>query len=274
MVSLSNLLFYVSLIFTHFFTLSTLAELERQYHECYKSDKKYTTNSIYHTNLNFLLDSISTKTGTTPGFYNFSYGEDPNKIYAFGICRPDMDADNCRSCITVASQNMTSICPNSRQGIAGFDDRGSNNCMLRYADYPIFDLMENKPYFFVHNDMNITENLIEFNQTRKRLLERLASGAAVRALPYKYAVGEQSIEGISRVYALVQCNPYISEDNCKSCLNDSITLIQECCDKNNDGRVITPSCNFRYAPNKFYNSSIEVYPPPLSPPPPPHPGKI
>ncbi|KAK2656866.1 hypothetical protein Ddye_009918 [Dipteronia dyeriana] len=91
---------------------------------------------------------------------------------------------------------------------AGFDDGGSNYCMLRYVNYNIFRLMENAPYFFVYSLSNITENLIKFKQTRNGLLKRLNSKAAARAR-------------LTR------------------------------------GRVITPSCSFKYELSKFYNSSIE-----------------
>ncbi|KAH7569097.1 hypothetical protein JRO89_XS06G0105000 [Xanthoceras sorbifolium] len=95
-----------------------------------------------------------------------------------------MEPDTCRNCINEASNNITSICPKYLIAIAGFDDRGFNNCMLRYANYGIFGVMESAPYFFVHSESNITENLVEFNQTRNRLLERLISAAAARGSPH------------------------------------------------------------------------------------------
>ncbi|KAI9198060.1 hypothetical protein LWI28_009324 [Acer negundo] len=264
----SKLLFFLSPIFVHFLALGAIAQLKEQYHDCYNKDN-YTTNSTFEANLNILLDSLSTKTGIDNGFYNFSYGENLDKVYAVGICRPDMDGESCRNCISEASKNITSICPNFILAIAGFDDRGFNNCMLRYANYNIFGLMENAPYFFVHTLSNMTENLVEFNQTRKKLLEKLISEAAARNSPQKYAVGDEVVTGILRLYELVQCNPDLSKADCNCCLDDTTNLIPECCDKMAGGRVITPSCSFRYETSKFYESSIEG--PAVSPTPLPNP---
>ncbi|KAK4858311.1 hypothetical protein QYF36_014392 [Acer negundo] len=256
--SSSKLLFFlISPFFVHFLALGATAQLQMLYHLCYPNAGNYTTNSPYKANLNHLLNSLP-NTGRDYGFYNFSYGENfPNKAYAIGICRPDMDTKSCRNCISVASKKSISLCPNFYLAIAGFDDGGSNYCMLRYANYNIFRLMENAPYFFVYSLSNITENLVKFKQTRNGLLKRLNSVAAARGSPHKYAVGEELVSGILRVYALVQCNYDLSEADCNRCLDDTITLIPECCDNRAGGRVITPSCSFRYELSKFYKSSIE-----------------
>ncbi|KAL5772699.1 hypothetical protein ACOSQ2_012623 [Xanthoceras sorbifolium] len=272
MASSKLLFFLISPFFFHFLAPGTIAQLEWQYGLCYPNGN-YTINSTYESNLNHVLNSLTSDTSIDYGFYKSSYGENEDKAYAFGLCRPDMEPDTCRNCINEASNNITSICPKYLIAIAGFDDRGYNNCMLRYADYDIFGVMETQPYFFVHSEINITENLVEFNQTRNRLLERLISAAAARGSPHKYAVGEEPVKNILSLYALVQCNPYLSEDDCIRCLNDTTKLIPECCDKREGGRVITPSCNFRYATSKFYKASIEG-PPVVSPTPPTRPSVV
>ncbi|KAH9748270.1 cysteine-rich receptor-like protein kinase 26 [Citrus sinensis] len=157
--------------------------------------------------------------------------------------------------------------------IGGYDDRGYNNCMLRYANYDIFGLMENAPYFFVYAESNISENLIEFNQTRQRLLERLFSEAAARPSPNKYATGKEAVSDIVTMYALVQCTPDLSEADCKECLHDTTKLMSKCCDRRQGGRVINPSCSFRYETNKFFKPSIAGppgSPDPVTPEPPPN----
>ncbi|KAH7569089.1 hypothetical protein JRO89_XS06G0103400 [Xanthoceras sorbifolium] len=272
MASSKQLFFLISPFFFQFLAPGAIAQLELQYKKCYP-DGNYTPNSTYESNLNHLLNSLSLDTSIDYGFYNSSYGENEDKAYAFGLCRPDMEPDTCRNCINEASNNITSICPKYLIAIAGFDDRGFNNCMLRYANYDIFGVMENAPYFYVHSENNITENLVEFNQTRNGLLERLISAAAARGSPHKYAVGEETVKNILSLYALVQCNPYLSGADCIRCLNDTTKLIPECCDKREGGRVITPSCNFRYATSKFYKASIEG-PPVVSPTPPTRPPVV
>ncbi|KAI9198481.1 hypothetical protein LWI28_016643 [Acer negundo] len=269
MASSSKLIFFLSPIFVHFLALGAVAQLKDRKHVCYPNAGNYTTNSPYEANLNHLLDSLTTKTGIDYGFYNFSYGEKPDTVYAIGICRPDMDSQSCHNCIREVSKSLTSFCPNFFLAIAWFDDDVDNYCMLRYANYDIFGLMENAPYFFVHTVNNMTDNLVEFNQTRNRLLNRLFSEAAARNSPYKYAVGNETVTGILRLYALVQCNPDLSKADCNQCLNDAAKLIPECCDLKEGGRVTNPSCNFRYETGKFYKPSIEGLP--VSPTPSPDP---
>ena len=64
------------------------------------SDKgNYTSNSTYKANLNHLLSTLTSNTQIDYGFYNSSYGQDPDKVYAIGLCRGDVNSDECRSCL-------------------------------------------------------------------------------------------------------------------------------------------------------------------------------
>ncbi|KAK7280217.1 hypothetical protein RJT34_25279 [Clitoria ternatea] len=66
---------------------------------CDNNRGNFTINSTYHTNLNTLLSTLSSNTEINYGFYNFSYGEDADKVYAIGLCRGDQMPDECRSCL-------------------------------------------------------------------------------------------------------------------------------------------------------------------------------
>ncbi|KAK0579711.1 hypothetical protein LWI29_030188 [Acer saccharum] len=125
------LLFFLSPIFVHFLALGTIAELTEQKLECYKNAGNYSPNSSYEENLHRLLNSLSTKT-VDYGFYNFSDGEITDEVYVIGICRPDMDPESCRKCISAASTNLTSSCPNFLLATRWLDDGEYNDCMLRY----------------------------------------------------------------------------------------------------------------------------------------------
>ena len=57
----------------------------------------HTTNSTYQANLNHLLNRIYTNTEIDYGFYNFSYGEGSDTVYAIALCRPDVSSDACRA---------------------------------------------------------------------------------------------------------------------------------------------------------------------------------
>ncbi|XP_044460669.1 putative receptor-like protein kinase At4g00960 isoform X1 [Mangifera indica] len=258
--------FFLSLYFFYYFYLTIAAELKYLYHDCYVNDQNYTTNSTYQANLNHLLNSLTNTTPIYNGFYNSSYGENSDKVYASAICRPDTDPDSCRDCVTFATRNLTLLCPKHKMAIGGYDDDNYTNCMLRYADYDYTGVMENAPYFFVYTESNITQNVEQFNQTRQSLLQWLTSEAAARG-PDKYAAGKQVVSGILTLYGLVQCTPDLTESKCNECLNDANKLMPNCCETSQGGRVITPSCSFRYGISEFYNPSI-AEPPVPSPTPP------
>ncbi|KAJ0085751.1 hypothetical protein Patl1_07126 [Pistacia atlantica] len=123
----SRLCFLLFLYFIYYFDLTIADELESLHHDCYVNNGNYTTNGTYHVNLNHLLNSLSNTTPIANGFYHSSYGENPDKVYGSAICRPDMDPDSCRDCVTFASRNLTSLCPNFSMAIGGYDDRHYTN---------------------------------------------------------------------------------------------------------------------------------------------------
>lgn len=240
------------------------------YHDCTVEN---TTNGSYHENLNRLLTSIYTNTQIDYGFYNFSYGNDPDKVYANGLCRPDITPESCRGCLKNASESLTTLCPNSKEAIGGLD-----NCILRYTNRSIFGVMEEGPYFFVYS-MNNVSDVNGFNISRKTLLDKLRDEAAAGDSRYKYAVGDIAAPNSQKIYALAQCTPDLSTQDCSKCLTKAIDLLPKCCDERQGGRIITPSCNFRYEIDLFYDpaatkkaelsptSPASVPSPPPSPPP-------
>ncbi|KAJ6292229.1 hypothetical protein OIU78_024407 [Salix suchowensis] len=216
----------------------------------------YTTNSTYHANLNKLLTSIYTNTEINNGFYNFSYGEDADTVYSIALCRPDIRPDDCRSCIRNASDSLVRNCPNFVEAIGGLD-----NCMVRYANRSIFDRMEQGPYFWVYDVRSNVSDVVRFNQSRMTLLGMLSDQAAESR--YKYAMGQRAVDrNFQIIYALVQCTPDLSASACRDCLYNASGLIPQCCNARPGGRVIYPSCNFRYEIDRFYDPSTNSIPPP------------
>ncbi|KAF9672195.1 hypothetical protein SADUNF_Sadunf11G0015400 [Salix dunnii] len=218
----------------------------------------YTTNSTYQANLNQLLTSIYTNTEINNGFYNFSYGQDADTVYSIALCRPDIRPDDCRSCIRNASDSLVRNCPNFVEAIGGLD-----NCMVRYTNRSIFNRMEQGPYFWVYDDRLNVSDVVRFNQSRMTLLGRLSDQAAAGDSRYKRAMGQIADDGNFRIiYALVQCTPDLSASACRDCLYNASGLIPQCCNARQGGRVIYPSCNFRYEIDRFYDPSTNSIPPP------------
>jgi hypothetical protein len=108
---------------------------------CINGNGNYTANSTYQTNLNILLSNLSTNTEINYGFYNFSYGQNTDKVNAIGLCRGDVKPDVCRKCLNDSRVLLTQLCPNQKEAIGWYE-----NCMLRYSNRSIFGIMEGEHY--------------------------------------------------------------------------------------------------------------------------------
>ncbi|XP_022641402.1 putative cysteine-rich receptor-like protein kinase 20 [Vigna radiata var. radiata] len=219
----------------------------------------YTANSTYHTNLNTLLSTLISNTETHYGFYNFSNGENTDKVYAIGLCRGDVQPENCRTCLNGSRTNLTELCPNRKEAIGWYEDE---QCMLRYSDRNIFGLMEIGPAFYANNDRNASD-LDEFNEDVNTLLRNLSRIAASGDSRVKYAADDK-LSGSKVIYGLVQCTPDLEESECANCLYQSIERIPiDCCKDKIGGRVVRPSCNMRFETSfKFYGDPAFVPPVP------------
>ncbi|XP_020224175.1 putative receptor-like protein kinase At4g00960 [Cajanus cajan] len=219
----------------------------------------YTANSTYHTNLNTLLSTLISNTEIDYGFYNFTNGENTDKVYAIGLCRGDVKPEECRSCLNGSRANLTQLCPNRKEAIGWYENE---KCMLRYSDRSIFSLMETGPAYYAHNTINATD-LDQFNRSLSSLLRDLKSQAASGDSRLKYGVGNISIPDDKVIYGLVQCTPDLSGSDCDDCLAQSIERIPiDCCKDSKGGRVVRPSCSMRFETSYHFYGPTAYTPPP------------
>ncbi|KOM36177.1 hypothetical protein LR48_Vigan02g232700 [Vigna angularis] len=216
----------------------------------------YTANSTYHTNLDTLLSTLVSNTEIHYGFYNFTNGENTSKVYAIGVCRGDVEPENCRTCLNGSRTNLTELCPNRKEAIGWYEDE---KCMLRYSDRNIFGLKETGPAFQASNDRNASD-LDEFIKDVKTLLRNLSRVAALGDSRVKYAAGGTSSDS-KVIYGLVQCTPDLGNSECADCLSQSIEPLPiDCSEGKISGRVVRPSCNIRFETEKFYGDPAFVSP--------------
>ena len=203
MVSL-RLLFFLSAILI--LIVQAIAQLPFLSYYCYDNGN-YTNNSIYETNLNQLLSSLYSNTEIDYGFYNSSYGQNSDEVYAIGLCRGDFKPDVCRSCLKNSKENLTRLCPNQKEAI-GWND----HCMLRNSNRSsIFGTVETDPYFVLWNTKNVSTNYLDkFNDALRTLLEKIRSEAKAGDSFRKYAAGNAILPDFMTLYALVQCTPNLS----------------------------------------------------------------
>ncbi|KAK7280223.1 hypothetical protein RJT34_25285 [Clitoria ternatea] len=246
------------LLITTFITQATAENNAQNYHYfCdYNHRGNYTGNSTYSTNLNTLLSTLTSNKEIDYGFYNFTYGQNGDKVNAIGLCRGDVKPDECRACLNGSRANLTQLCPNRKEAIGWYEDE---KCMLRYSDRSIFGLNEIGPAYFAWSVNNATQ-VEQFNKMVKSLLDELKGKAASGNSRYKYATGNMSGPDNQHVYGLVQCTPDLSESDCDKCLVQSITKdIPNCCSNRIGARIVRPSCNLRFEASSFYGPPAYAY---------------
>ncbi|XP_022724207.1 putative receptor-like protein kinase At4g00960 [Durio zibethinus] len=229
---------------------------------CSDDRGNFTANSSYEANLNNLLSSFSSISANDYGFYNMSVGQNTDRVNAVALCRGDINPDVCLGCINNATTELTNRCPNRMEAAIWYD-----YCVLRYSNRSILGVMEASVFSYLSNSMTVT-NPVSFNASLSNLLfqliERAASGGSLR----KYATGNVDDSNFQPIYALVQCTPDLSLQDCTTCLERSFQQIPRCCGGRRGGRVITTSCSLQFEMERFYNASPGTPPPSSSPPPP------
>ncbi|KAI5393048.1 hypothetical protein KIW84_060266, partial [Lathyrus oleraceus] len=267
---LSSLLLLLIFIFT-FTSQLTIAKSFQSF--CDNHNGNYTNNSTYHTNLKTLLSTLTSNTQINYGFYNFSNGQNTNKVNAIGLCRGDVkNQTDCLSCLKNSSNLLTQNCENQKEAIVWYDD---DKCMLRFSNRSIFGLMEIGPAYFGWN-LNNSTNEDEFNEKVKKLLDGLRNKASSGDSNLKYAVGSDKIgpNNNETLYGLVQCTPDLSKTSCDDCLVQSIKEIPICCNNKIGGRIVRPSCYLRYETNSHFYQTTTSDSPSSSPSPSPPPSVV
>lgn len=212
----------------------------------------YTPNSTYQNNLHTLLSNLTSNTQIDYGFYNFTYGQNSDQVYATGLCRGDITTATCRNCLNDIGSFVLKQCPNQQEAVGLYD-----KCVLHYSYRSIFGYDSYEYTFevyYVPLKTNIT-NWDEYSDVLTKLLQRLKVKASSNdSVPNrKFAAGKAvSFVHNETIYAVVQCSPDVRVAECNDCLNGAILDIPKYCDKKSDCALIKFSCNIRYQNSSFY----------------------
>ncbi|KAG8382558.1 hypothetical protein BUALT_Bualt05G0089900 [Buddleja alternifolia] len=226
----------------------------------------YASNSTYSHNLNTIFSSLSSNM-SPQGFHNASLGQNPDRVNVIALCRADVQPDACRSCVHNATIELLHSCPYQRQAIMY-----RQFCTLRYSDDSIFGNMASSPPAIFYNVANVTSPQL-FNDDLRALLDQLRGQAASGGSLIKVAAGDRAAPDFQTIYALLQCSPDISTDDCNRCLAIAAQRIPECCAIPRGMPILQPSCNLRFETEPFYNLARirEAQATALGPAPPPLP---
>ncbi|KAJ8767212.1 hypothetical protein K2173_013609 [Erythroxylum novogranatense] len=222
------------------------------YHIC-DNNNNFTIGSTYSKNLNTVLSSTLR---TQPnemywrGFNSTSTGEAPDIAYGMFVCRGDVMNDECRACVTSGTQFILKNCPVQKSAIVWYD-----KCLLRYSDEG-FTSTDTSPTVYMWNVNNITDPR-DFIQ----LVTNTTNSAASKALSddYKrFGYKQENYSESNDLYSVVQCTPDLNRSECDRCISIIMEQLPTCCSGKRGGRVLTPSCNFRF---ELYSFLGETSPP-------------
>ncbi|XP_056158654.1 cysteine-rich receptor-like protein kinase 10 isoform X1 [Syzygium oleosum] len=208
----------------------------------------YAAYSKYQDNLSRLLSGGLDNKGPIYGFYNTTEGEDPDKVYGLFLCRPDVAANLCQSCIVAATKLIVERCPGQKEATIWYDE-----CFVRYANRSFFSIMETEPIIFIVNPADVEQTFD--NEDFDTEVTDFARNVTDLAISTESLYGTININVSSSVtlHELAQCTPDISKSDCKSCLLTAIKQYPTVLNyKRGGARILQPSCNMQYELHRFH----------------------
>uniref|UniRef100_A0A803LKU8 Uncharacterized protein n=1 Tax=Chenopodium quinoa TaxID=63459 RepID=A0A803LKU8_CHEQI len=249
----SNLHFLVlSLIISS--TMPKFVSAQSSFRRQWCSDTTYAPNSTYQSNLQAVLNSLSTDTRITYGFYNITAGHEPDKVSSLALCRGDVPVNTCRNCIkNSAILLINTVCPNQMEGF-GY----SGYCSVFFSNRSIYGKVQNvvDPWFYA--DRPPVTNTRGFSDALSLLMQSLKNRAGSGNSEMKYAADKANTSGGQSLYGLVQCTPDLSKRSCMQCSQKLIDYFPSCCIQSNytasGVMLVLPNCFVRYDINSFYGN--------------------
>ncbi|KAF5188986.1 Cysteine-rich receptor-like protein kinase [Thalictrum thalictroides] len=219
----------------------------------------YTSNSVFDSNLQLLLSSLSSNLTSNDDkrfFFNATAGSNSDKVYGLYQCRGDVTSDICKNCVETAitAFKTKKWCPIWKKAILWYDE-----CMLRYSNDSFISVRQEDPTIYMSNP-NAIGDANRFNPMMSKLMDGLVTQAVNSS--NLFATGNANYSLLENVYGLAQCTQDITGTDCNICLRKALTEIPKCCANKRGGRVLKPSCYIRYETYIFYQSK------PIAPVPP------
>ncbi|RWR88315.1 Protein kinase domain-containing protein [Cinnamomum micranthum f. kanehirae] len=208
------------------------------------SGYRYLPNTEFATNLDQLLLNLTSKS-KDQNFYNYTVGDEPNRIYGLFQCRGDTNRHQCKTCIKISGAEIKQACPNSRQVIAWYD-----YCLLRYSDQFFFGHVDG-PEFHYRND-KLGELSYEEKERVLGFVSKMVKQVP-RRRPLMFATNSSSVQ--FSMFSLAQCNFDLSYEGCEKCLKHVMVETESCCAQYKGWQYHTPSCSVRYETYPFFNGS-------------------
>ncbi|CAH8368953.1 unnamed protein product [Eruca vesicaria subsp. sativa] len=217
----------------------------------------------YDTNRGLILSSLASKVSAQGGFFNDSIGEGTDRVYALGMCIQGAEPDVCSKCIDSASNALLDKCPNQTEGLNWPEVRIL--CMIRYSNTSFFGSLKAEPPFHIANPADIRYDLTVFDQVLQGLATRMIASATSPSSKRKYyAVDIAPLTSFPSIFALMQCTPDLSLEDCHICLRENVADYESSFRGKQGGISYRSSCVFRWELRPFSEAFRDIT---LAPPP-------
>ncbi|KAL6501414.1 hypothetical protein OROGR_026547 [Orobanche gracilis] len=212
-----------------------------------------TESNTFAENLNKLWTDLNNITSFDHLFWNQSYGNSRNQVYALAMCRGDVSSQDCKNCLSAATSGIINEkCPNASRAIYWRE-----YCHVKYSDFNFFEESDTVNNFTMTNKDYINSDA--FRDAVIWLLGNLTQNATKDTTGYMFANGKikNPGEGDNNIFGMVQCTRDLSLKNCTNCLKGvSDGLIPKIDWSTDDGtpkggRFVTGSCLVRYEEYDF-----------------------
>nr|XP_010910400.1 cysteine-rich repeat secretory protein 38 [Elaeis guineensis] len=220
------------------------------YQICGTTDN-YTTNSTYAFNLNRLLTFLDINTSLSGGFSSFTVGQSSNQIDGLALCRGDINATVCHSCLNTAIQDAPKLCPYTKGAIIWYD-----YCLLHYSNEHFLSTVDISDEIMMYNVNNITDPS-RFDKLVDVLMNKIADSAAYNSTKL-FATGEMmnsTNPPSPTIYGLAQCTRDLSKVQCRQCLSGLLDPRFTQSEGKQGARALGGSCDYRFEIYLFYEGA-------------------
>jgi len=223
------------------------------------TNASYNSSLTFETNLKTLLESLVSNISQSDGSYASAMGLGTSNVASgYFLCRGDVSLATCNDCITTAATEITQLCPNKTESIIWYDE-----CTLRFTN-SYFNPTAIEPGASLSDNKSVSaSDLDSFNSTLFGLLDNLVEKTANSNSARKFATGDREFAGSSpqrTVYALTECEPDLTNNQCEECLKNGVSTLPSCCEGKQNGRALLAWCNVRYELFQFYNTTATSAP--------------
>ncbi|OEL30997.1 Cysteine-rich receptor-like protein kinase 19 [Dichanthelium oligosanthes] len=219
-------------------------------------DSTFKANSTYQAHLNLVAATLPKNVSESPDFFATAVvGTVPEQLWAMGLCRGDVNATTCFSCLSQAFLDLPNDCSYNKDAVIYYDP-----CMLRYSNNQLLPEDDNSGLTYtINGNVNVTSEQGRFNRLVAVLVNATADYAAYNSTR-RFATGEANFDQeYPKVYSLAQCKPGLAPAVCRNCLAVLISESLDSLTNNIGGRMLWINCNYRYDTEPFFNGPAMVH---------------